>query len=177
MNLGSHIYTLGGKAPIEILLEVFLLPKYACRWHMDSAAGQPILSRTVFLIRETPFLSNIFILLVCFFHVMYVLVAVVPKCSVGGERGRMALFGEASQDLQQKGSPLGVFSVCLLKQRIRLHHFKASGMARISWLASLGWHYFKGQLGSLFPICGWPRLYAPVQPTRAMAACCVVFDS
>lgn len=98
MNLGSHFCTLGGKAPIEILLEVFLLPKYACRWHMDSTAGQPILSRTVFLIRETPFLSNIFILLVCFFHVMYMLVAVVPKCSWEG-RGRMVLFGEASQDL------------------------------------------------------------------------------
>lgn len=87
MNLGSHFCTLGGKAPIEILLEVFLLPKYACRWHMDSTAGQPILSRTVFLIRETPFLSNIFILLVCFFHVMYMLVAVVPKCSVRRESG------------------------------------------------------------------------------------------
>lgn len=137
MNLGSHFYTPGGEAPIEILLEVFLLPKDECRWRIYSAAGQPILSRTMFLIRETPFLSNLFLLLVCFFLVVAMLVAVVPRCSVGRERGRMVLLGGALRDLHQKGFPLSVFWVCLLKQRIWLHHFKTSGIARISWLAWL----------------------------------------
>lgn len=114
MNLGSHSYTPGGKAPIEILLLVFLLFKYEYRWHIYSAAGQPILSRAVFLIRETPSLSNVFIPLVYFFHVMYMLTAVVPDLSEKGEwedgKGEPCL----PHSLCRKGSPLRVF--CLLTQ-------------------------------------------------------------
>lgn len=137
MNLGSHLYPPGGKAPIEIVLDIFLLPKYKCRRHIYPAARQPVVSRTVFLISETPFLSNMFIFLIFSLHVVDTLVAGVPRCSVGRERGRMAWLGGALQDLRQKGFPLSVFCVCLLKQRIWLHHFKALGIARISWLALL----------------------------------------
>lgn len=137
MNLGSHSYTPGGKAPIEILLLVFVLIKYEYRWHIYSAAGQPILSRAVFLIRETPSLSNIFIPLVYFFHVMYMLTAVVPDLSEKGEwedgKGEPCLAWGSTASAGK--ALLSMSSVCLLKQRIWLHHFKAPAVAHSSWLA------------------------------------------
>lgn len=91
----------------------------------------------MFLIRETPSLSNIFIPLVYFFHVRYMLTAMVPDLSEKGEweggKGEPCLAWDGTASARK--AFLSVSSLCLLKQRIWLHHFKASAMAHISWLA------------------------------------------
>lgn len=173
MNLGGHSYTPGEKAPIEILLLVFLLLKYECRWCIYSAAGQPILSRAVFLIRETPSLSNIFIPLVYFFHVMYMLTAVVPDLSEKGD-GRMGrvslvLFGTA------RPLPARLSSPCLLSAYSN-RGFGCIILKHPQWPISLGWHLLQRAVRLLVPHL-WLAL--------ALCSCsghkgqgeCVVFDS
>lgn len=104
----------------------------------------------MFLIRETPSLSNILILLVCFFHIVYMLVAVVPRRSVIREKGGM---GRVSLVLLGSARPptrrafLGVSSVSAYSN-IRVGRII---LKRPEWHISFGWHLLQRAARLLVP--------------------------
>lgn len=63
MNLGSWSIPVPQDVKHLLLLRLclFSLAKYVDRWHINSPVGLPILSRTVFLIRQTYLAQNVFI--------------------------------------------------------------------------------------------------------------------
>lgn len=154
---------------LKFLRSVFTLTKCMDRWHINSPAGLPILSRTIFLIRQTYLTQKCvyspFSIFFFFISMHCESPGVVPKWPGWGWRRGGAGVQWRPQDVKEWAqSRLGsqplcegpIFSSCILsfyslpKEKTWLRHFGVFRMTHPSWLAFTS----RGSWALLCPTCG-----------------------